>query len=138
MQATKIFSTSLPKAGPPTNTAMPALTMVLLTTAMVMASAALATGKKVTLFFTMRGTRAAIPGFSDVPQEAMLAQKNLATFEELLAACAELGATFMVCEMGMRAAGINRPQLRTDITFTEGSAVSFLSDASSDGAILYV
>ena len=106
--------------------------------ALVMASAALATGKEVTLFFTMEGTRAIVPGFADVPQETMLAQKNLATFEELIAACAEMGATFMVCEMGLRATAINRPQLRPDITITEGSAVSFLADATSDGAILYV
>ena len=80
--------------------------------ALVVASAALATGKSVTLFFTMEGTRALLPGFADVPQETMLAQKNLATFEELIAACAELDATFMVCEMGMRATAIGRAQFR--------------------------
>jgi peroxiredoxin family protein len=106
--------------------------------ALVMASAALATGRPVTLLFTMEGTRALIHGFADVPQETMLAQKNLATFEELIAACAEMDAKFMVCEMGLRATGINRPRLRTDIDITDGSAVSFLGDASADGAILYV
>lgn len=106
--------------------------------ALVMASAALATGRPVTLFFTMEGTRALIHGFADVPQETMLAQENLATFEELIAACSEMDAKFMVCEMGLRATGINRPRLRTDIDITDGSAVSFLGDASADGAILYV
>jgi len=105
---------------------------------LVMASAALATGKDVTLFFTMDGTRAITPGFADVPQETVLAQQNLATFEELLAACAEMDATFMVCEMGMRATAVGRGQLRTDIKITEGSAVSFLADASENGAILYI
>lgn len=105
---------------------------------LVMASAALATGKSVTLFFTMEGTRALVPGFSDVPQEAMMAQKNLATFEDLIAACTEMEAKFMVCEMGLRAAEIGRDELRADIKITEGSAVSFLADASSDGAMLYV
>lgn len=106
--------------------------------ALVLASAALATGKAVTLFFTMDGTRALVPGFADVPQETMLAQKNLATFEELIAACAEMEATFMVCEMGMRAAGVGRGQFRRDIKISEGSAVSFIADASADGAMLYV
>jgi len=106
--------------------------------ALVMASAALATGRPVTLLFTMEGTRALIHGFADVPQETMLAQENLATFEELIAACSEMDAKFMVCEMGLRATGINRPRLRTDIDITDGSAVSFLADASADGAILYV
>jgi len=105
---------------------------------LVMASAALATGKDVTLFFTMDGTRAITPGFADVPKETVLAQKNLATFEELIAACAEMDATFMVCEMGMRATAVGRGQLRTDIKITEGSAVSFLADASENGAILYI
>lgn len=106
--------------------------------ALVVASAALATGKSVTFFFTMEGTRALLPGFADVPQETMLAQKNLATFEELIAACAELDATFMVCEMGMRVTAIGRAQFRPDIDIAEGSAVSFIADASADGAILYV
>ena len=105
---------------------------------LVMASAALATGKDVTLFFTMDGTRAITLGFADGPQEKMLAQKGLATFEELLIACAEMDATFMVCEMGMRATAGSRGQLRTDIKITEGSAVSFLADASANGAILYI
>jgi len=105
---------------------------------LVMASAALATGKDVTLFFTMDGTRAITPGFADGPQDKMLAQKDLATFEELLTACAEMDATFMVCEMGMRATAVGRGQLRTDIKITEGSAVSFLADASANGAILYI
>ncbi len=105
---------------------------------LVMASAALATGKPVTLFFTMEGTRALVAGFSDAPQETMLEKKNLATFEELLIACAEMKARFMVCEMGMRSNSINREQLRGDISITEGSAVSFLADASENGAMLYI
>tara|TARA_B100000676_G_C18050717_1_gene830972 strand:- start:690 stop:1076 length:387 start_codon:yes stop_codon:yes gene_type:complete len=106
--------------------------------ALVIASAALATGKKVTLFFAMEGTRAIVPGFADVQQEKILARKNLATFEELIVACAEMNANFMVCEMGLCATAIDRTQLRTDISITAGSAVSFLADATSDGAILYV
>ena len=106
--------------------------------ALVMASAALATGKAVTLFFTMDGTRALLTGFADVPEDAALAQKGLATFEELMAACAELGAVFMICELGLRASAVDRGRIRDDIDITEGSAVSFLSDASADGAMLYV
>ena len=106
--------------------------------ALVMASAALATGKAVTLFFTMDGTRAATPGFSNVPRESELAEKDLATFEELFGVCAEMGAKFMVCELGLRATGIERAGLREDVEFAEGSAVSFLADASSEGNILYV
>jgi peroxiredoxin family protein len=106
--------------------------------ALVMASAALAVGKPVTLFFTMAATRALTAGWADDTRETAFATDGLATFEELLVACSELDATFMVCELGLRAEKLSRDGLRDDITITEGSAVSFLSDASDKGAMLYV
>lgn len=106
--------------------------------ALVMASAALATGKPVTLFFTMAGTRALTDGWADDVREKAFASDGLATFEELLDACRELKATFMVCELGLRAENLSAGDLRADIVITEGSAVSFLSDASRHGAMLYV
>lgn len=106
--------------------------------ALAMASAALATGKPVTLFFTMDGTRALTPGWADAAREAALRDKGLATFEELLDACRELEATFMVCELGLRACGLTADDLRPGIAIAEGSAVSFLADASRHGAMLYV
>ena len=106
--------------------------------ALVMASAALAVGKPVTLFFTMAATRALTAGWADNSRETAFAADGLATFEELLAACSELDATFMVCELGLRTEKLGRGDLRDDIQITEGSAVSFLSDASENGAMLYV
>lgn len=106
--------------------------------ALVMASAALATGKPVTLFFTMAGTRALTPGWADTGKEEAFAAEGLATFEELLAACRELEATFMVCELGLRSEKLETSDLRDDVKITEGSAVSFLSDASRHGSMLYV
>lgn len=106
--------------------------------ALVMASAALAVGKPVTLFFTMAATRALTAGWADNSRETAFAADGLATFEELLAACSELDATFMVCELGLRAEKLGRGDLRDDIQITEGSAVSVLSDASENGAMLYI
>ena len=106
--------------------------------ALVLASAALATGKPVTLFFTMQGTRALTPGWADPAQETALADRGLATFAELLDACRELEAKFMVCEMGMLALDLTPADLRGDIEIADGSAVSFLADASATGAILYI
>ncbi|MFT5488367.1 MAG: peroxiredoxin family protein [Paracoccaceae bacterium] len=106
--------------------------------ALVMASAALAVGKPVTLFFTMAATRALTTDWADDAREAAFAADGLATFEELLTACRDLDATFMVCELGLRAETLSTDDLRDDIPITAGSAVSFLSDASSDGAMLYV
>ncbi len=105
--------------------------------ALVLASAALATGKSVTLLFTMAATRALTPGWAYAAREKDLSDKGLATFEELLAACVELEGVFMVCEMGLRDCGLARGDLRPDVPVTDGSAVSFLADASAAGAILY-
>ena len=106
--------------------------------ALVLASAAAATGKKVTLFFTMEGTRALTPGWADAAKETAYAGKGIGTFEELLAACVELEVTFMVCEMGRRAADLEPDDLRDDVPVAEGGAVTFMNDASRHGAMLFV
>lgn len=106
--------------------------------ALVLASAAAAVGKPVTLFFTMDATRALTPGWADAEKERGLADKGIGTFEDLLSACVELGVTFMVCEAGRRAAGVEPGDLREDVPVAEGGAVTFLNDASSDGAMLFV
>ena len=106
--------------------------------AFALASAALAVGKPVTLFFTMEGTKALTLDWVDRDREAERAAAGLATFEELLSACVDLDGKFMVCEMGLRATGLTPGMLRGDVPITEGSAVSFLADASRNGAMLYV
>ncbi len=111
--------------------------------AFTMASAAVAANKKVTLFFTMEGTRALLrPGASGAPDwsaaEADYAAKGVATIAEMLDACIELDAKFMVCEMGLRATGIASEDLRDDVKLTEGGAVSFIDDASRHGTMLFI
>lgn len=106
--------------------------------ALVLASAAAATGKPVTLFFTMAATRALTPGWADGDREAGHKAKGIATFEELLEACVELGVTFMVCEMGRRAVEVEPAEFRADVPVTEGGAVSFMNDASRGGEMLFV
>ena len=63
---------------------------------------------------------------------------GVATFEELLSSCAQLGVRFMVCEMGLRAMGLEGEPLRDDIPLEEGGLVTFLSDASKDGAVIFI
>ena len=123
--------------------------------ALVMASAAVATGTGVTLFLTMGACRAVLaPDADGVPSWRRLpttdgimdggamdddfAAKGVAGFEDLLAACGALGVRFMVCEMGLRALGLERDALRGDIEFEEGGVVTFLADASKNGAMLFV
>ncbi len=122
--------------------------------ALVMASAAAAVDTPVTLFFTMDATRAVAgsedhPGWRALPRDEIgqetgsvtdrkFGEKNVATFEELLEACKAMDVTFMVCEMGMRAMGLGREQLRPDIPFEVGGVVSFLNDARDDGSMIFI
>jgi len=121
--------------------------------ALATAAAAIATNTPVTLFFTMEAiacvTRTAdgAPGWQTVTAEdgrdgaavdAAFATRGVGTFEELLQACVELGASFMVCDMGLRAKGIDRAELRYDVPFVEGGLVTFLNDARADGAMLFI
>ncbi len=111
--------------------------------ALVMASAAAAIDKAVTLFFTMDGARtllaAGAPGAPDWSgEEAANAAKGIATIEEMLEACLELGVRFMACDMGLKACDIDRADLRADIEIGHGGAASFIRDASRHGSILFV
>lgn len=108
--------------------------------ALAMAAGAAASNRAVTLFFTMGAARALVdwrtlPGAA---ADESLRAKGLAGFEELLEACVALGVTVMVCEMGLRAAGIDAASLRPDVPVTAGGIVTFLADASANGAMLFV
>ena len=114
--------------------------------ALAMAASQLAIGRPATLFFTMGAIRALLarrpdgaPGWRALPGAARddaMAANGLATFEELLGACAELGATILVCDMGLKAEGLTRADLRPDLTIGEGGLVTFLNDARADGAMV--
>ncbi|MEQ8246733.1 MAG: DsrE family protein [Alphaproteobacteria bacterium] len=121
--------------------------------ALATAAAAIATNTPVTLFFTMDAIRCltrapdGTPGWQSAMSgggetggavDAGLTARGVGGFEELLSACAELGARFMVCEMGLRAKEIARQNLRDDITFVDGGLVTFLNDARADGAMLFI
>ncbi|MEE8333714.1 MAG: DsrE family protein [Alphaproteobacteria bacterium] len=119
--------------------------------ALAMASAALATSRPVTLFLTMEGTRLLlaesadeVPGWAALgadaegtpagARDARHAEAGIATIEEMLSACVELGARFMVCEMGLRALHLTRAELRADVPVAEGGLVTLLAEAEADQA----
>ncbi|MCR6629766.1 MAG: DsrE/DsrF/DrsH-like family protein [Magnetospirillum sp.] len=111
--------------------------------ALVMAAAAVATNKPVTLFFTMGAAKALVgrDGWRALPGadlDGTFKERGIGTFEELLEACVALGVTFMVCETGLKALGIDEATLRDDVPITQGGVVTFLADASKDGAMLFV
>lgn len=123
--------------------------------ALVLASGAVAIGTPATLFFTMDACRALIApradgaaGWRAMPAGTAAADagaadddfraRGIAGFEDLLAACAELGVRFVVCETGLRALGLDAGQLRDDIPLEVAGVVTFLADASADGMSLFV
>jgi peroxiredoxin family protein len=99
--------------------------------ALALASAAVAIGKPAVLFFTMAGIRALMgppPPLDDWARDAIYRQRGIGDFETLLQACVELGARFIVCEMGLRALGIDRAQLRGDVPFIVAGIVTLLEE----------
>lgn len=118
--------------------------------ALVMASAAAAIGTPVTLFFTMEGARALVgqngwhaqpapePFNNGKSMDAEFIARGVADFETLLEACRDLQVRFMVCEMGLKAYGIDRATLRDDIQIEQGGVVTFINDASKDGTMLFI
>ncbi len=124
--------------------------------ALVMASAAAATNRPVTLFFTGRALRVLVEetepgvkgwhdldpaddGSSPVARDRFFATHGVAGFEELLEACVALGVTVMACEMGLRALGLPAGvRLRDDVPVTSGGVVTFLNEAPKGAAMLFV
>jgi peroxiredoxin family protein len=99
--------------------------------ALALASAALAVNKPAVLFFTMGGLRALMgppATLDDWGRDALMRERGVGDFETLLQACVELGARFIVCEMGLRALGIERAQLRADVPFTVAGIVTLLEE----------
>ena len=123
--------------------------------AFIMAAAAAAIDKPVTLFFTMGACRAlekaadgGAPPWRAMPlsegdgtggelDDAFRAE-GIGGFEELLDSCVEMGVRFMVCETGLRAMGMERNDLVDDIPIDEGGVVGFLTDASRHGAVIVI
>jgi peroxiredoxin family protein len=118
--------------------------------ALATAAAAAASNRAATLFFTMGAARALVaegPGWHRLPAEegtdaaatdALFRARGIGGFEELLEACVALGVRVMVCEMGLKALGIDPAALRADVPLTPGGLVTFLADASKHGAMLFI
>ncbi|TXL70188.1 hypothetical protein FHP25_35745 [Vineibacter terrae] len=119
--------------------------------ALAMASAARAVGRDVTLFFTqgalhaLRHDRHGRPGWAALPADLTsdgqtgaardddFKARGVGDFETLLAACVELGVRFIVCEMGLRAQGIDPASLRGDLVYEVAGIVTLL-EATPPGA----
>lgn len=147
---------------PPEDTSRPGLALVVFAGAfdrvhyaLVMAAAAAAIGRPVTLFFTMEACRLLLaPGPDGTPAWRRLSagerkgtagamdddfkRRGIGDFELLLTSCRELGVRFLVCEMGLRAIGLQRSDLRADVAIEEGGVVTFLNDVPTGGSVLFI
>jgi peroxiredoxin family protein len=109
--------------------------------ALAMAAAALSIGRPATLFFTMQAIRALTPAWTAMPgaeADATHAARGVGRFAELFDAVTELGGTIMVCEMGLRAIGLARADLRPDVPVVEGGIVTFLHQIDPGGTTLFI
>ena len=108
--------------------------------ALAMASAALAVNQTAVLFFTMGGLRALMtpPALQDWGRDALNRQRGVGDFETLLQACIELGARFIVCEMGLRSLAIDRAALREDVPFTVAGIVTLLEETRTGMHLLEI
>lgn len=118
--------------------------------ALVMATGAAAIGTPVTLFFTMGACPAILAddGWRTLESEKSnmtatardddFISRGVATMNELIESAAELGITFLVCEMGLRAEGLEDKPMREGIDITRTGVVTFINDASADGSIIYI
>jgi peroxiredoxin family protein len=124
--------------------------------ALVMASAAAATNRLVTLLFAGRALRAllhedesGVLGWHDLDaaddgsrpaeRDRYYGKQGLATFEELLEACVHMDVSIMACEMGVRALGLSSlSRLRDDIPIRTGGVVTFLNEAGPEGGMLFI
>ncbi|MEJ0071713.1 MAG: DsrE family protein [Pseudomonadota bacterium] len=116
-----------------------------------MASAAAASDRRVTLFFTGRAVHAVTRRADDAPgwhaldaapdqaatRDATWRARRVAGFDELLAACGELGVRMIVCEMALRAAALDAGSLRPDLKLEVAGVVTFLNQGAG-GALLFV
>ena len=66
-------------------------------------------------------------------RDGLFKQRHVGDFETLLAACVELGVRFIVCEMGLRAQGIDPATLRDDVPCETAGIVTLL-EATPPGA----
>jgi peroxiredoxin family protein len=63
---------------------------------------------------------------------------RVAGFEELLTACRDLGARLLVCETALALCELKPAHLRADLNLEVAGAVTFLTDASVSGEMLFV
>ena len=106
--------------------------------ALVLASAAAATGKPVTILFAGASVKALARTWRPPDEDRRAKALRVAGFEDLLTACRDLGARLLVCETALALAELDPAQLRDDLGLEVAGAVTFLGDTSAGGGLVFV
>ncbi|HTR18265.1 MAG TPA: DsrE/DsrF/DrsH-like family protein [Acetobacteraceae bacterium] len=104
--------------------------------AFVLATAAAALGRPVTLFATNAGCRALLADWSDledVGRDAVIRRRHVAGLGELRDAARETGVQLLVCEAGMRAEALDASELMVGV---EVAGVATFLGATAGGQII--
>jgi peroxiredoxin family protein len=106
--------------------------------ALVMASAAAAVGKPVTILWAGEAVRMLEKSWVKPDEDHRVKALRVAGFEDLLGACRDLGVRMLVCETALALAELKPDRLRGDAALETAGAVTFLNGASADGSVLFV
>jgi peroxiredoxin family protein len=111
--------------------------------AMMMAAAAAALDRPVTLFFTMGAVQAlrrpdGWVNLAGAEWDEHLKERNIADFETLLQSAAQMDVTFMVCEAGLKAEDMKAGDLRDDLDIDVTGLVTFFNQTEAMGQTLFV
>jgi len=111
--------------------------------ALMMASAAAAIDRPVTLFFTMGAVQALRKpdgwvNLSGAERDEALKERQIADFETLLQSAAAMDVTFMICEAGLKADDMSPGDLRDDLDIDVTGLVTFLNQTDPNGQTLFV
>jgi peroxiredoxin family protein len=105
---------------------------------LVMASAAAAIGRTVTILFAGSAVEVLQQSYVLPEQDNQFQARGVAGLEELLGACHELGSRVIVCETALAIADIKAVDLRTDLALETGGFVTYLNAIGEGGHSLFV
>ena len=104
----------------------------------VIAAAAAAINRPVTLLFTKSAVRALTPDWG-IKMDRVFSKTGVASLSEMINACTELAVSFKICELGLISEGLSLKDLRTDVYLELDGITSFLIEAENEMAqILFV
>ncbi len=116
--------------------------------AFILAAGAAAKGMDVTMFFTFWGLMAMKKGGADKVKlskfriftgmmKKVMKKNNVATLDELIKDCGEMGVRMVACEMTMELMNTPRESLRSEITEV-GGVGTYLDAASESNITLFI